>query len=582
MPGVKVARVDRRCPRTSPTPWRRRTCASWRQSPASPAIGVEVPNPDPPAGLPARHPRVEGARPSAAAHPLEVAIGRRHRRARRHGEPGRDAAHPHLGRDRLGEVARACNSIVTSIVMRATPDEVRLILVDPKRVQLGQYNDLPHLLDPVVVDPEKAAGALKRAVKEYAAALRPAAGAVVRASRLQRGAGARRVAPTGTVGNREVVGDIRRTRRYDHVGAPRRRRDRRLTEQASSRAVHPVAADELNDLMMVAACDVEESVVRIAQMAPPPGIHLCSRPSARRRRHHRARSRRTSRVAWRCGVSPADSRVTSTSRAPSARGQRRHAVAHRLVERGAPSRSRRGSRSPRSERSSPPGAPRGRVLEPVVAADLDATAELRTYGGDDDDDELLRQARELVVRSQLGSTSMLQRKLRVGFARAGRLMDLLERRGRRRPVGGVQGARGPRRSRRARRERERGRSDAADGGAVPARLAASPRLCRRRPERGRHVVHSHRRRHPARRLVLLAVLLVLVAAGAVFVGVRASTPDPPPVVTPVLTRTVGVPTRTVTLPWPATGTRSRRHPGHRRQDGVGPEHPAPVASLTSS
>jgi S-DNA-T family DNA segregation ATPase FtsK/SpoIIIE len=71
----------------------------------------------------------------------------------------------------------------------------------------------------------------------------------------------------------------------------------------------------------------------------------------------------------------------------------------------------------------------GRVREPIVAADLEVTDELRAYGGDDDDNELLRQARDLVVRSQLGSTSMLQRKLRVGFARAGRLMDLLEREG---------------------------------------------------------------------------------------------------------------------------------------------------------
>ncbi len=100
------------------------------------------------------------------------------------------------------------------------------------------------------------------------------------------------------------------------------------------------------------------------------------------------------------------------------------------------------------------------------------------------------------------------------------------------------------------------------------------------PERGRHVVHSHRRRHPARRLVLLAALLVLVAAGAVVVGVRASTPDPPPVMTPVLARTVGVPRHTVTLPWPATGQGAVAIPAIGVSVASGPEKPEPVASLT--
>ena len=111
-------------------------------------------------------------------------------------------------------------------------------------------------------------------------------------------------------------------------------------------------------------------------------------------------------------------------------------------------------------------------------------------------------------------------------------------------------------------------------------LRESPPLPPPRPERGRHAVHSHRRRHPRRRLVLLAVLLVLVAAGAVFVGVRASTPDPPPVVTPVLARTVGVPRQTVTLPWPATGQGAIAIPAIGVSVASGPEQPTPVASLT--
>ncbi len=93
-------------------------------------------------------------------------------------------------------------------------------------------------------------------------------------------------------------------------------------------------------------------------------------------------------------------------------------------------------------------------------------------------------------------------------------------------------------------------------------------------------MHSHRRRRPRRRLVLLAVLLVLVAAGAVFVGARASTPDPPPVVTPVVARTVGVPERAVTLPWPATGEGAIAIPAIGVNMASGPEQPAPVASLT--
>jgi serine-type D-Ala-D-Ala carboxypeptidase (penicillin-binding protein 5/6) len=118
---------------------------------------------------------------------------------------------------------------------------------------------------------------------------------------------------------------------------------------------------------------------------------------------------------------------------------------------------------------------------------------------------------------------------------------------------------------------------------APFRLDAlhePPPLPPPRPERGRHAVHSHRRRHPRRRLVLVAVLLVLVAAGAVFVGVRASAPDPAPVVTPVLARTVGVPERTVTLPWPATGQGVIAIPALGVELASGPEQPAPVASLT--
>ncbi|MGO8824751.1 MAG: D-alanyl-D-alanine carboxypeptidase family protein [Acidimicrobiales bacterium] len=108
----------------------------------------------------------------------------------------------------------------------------------------------------------------------------------------------------------------------------------------------------------------------------------------------------------------------------------------------------------------------------------------------------------------------------------------------------------------------------------PAPPAPPPR------ERGRHAVHSHRRRRSARRLVLLVALLVLLAAAAVFVGVRLTTPDPPPVVTPVVHRTVTVPAQSVSLPWPTTGQAAIAVPSIGIDVASGPEHPAPVASLT--
>ena len=162
------------------------------------------------------------------------------------------------------------NALVTSIVMRSTPDQVRMLLVDPKRVELGAYNDLPHLLGPVVVDPKKAAGALSWAVKEMERRYDLLAAHGVRDLASYNEALARgELTRPGAAPVADVVADVVAASAY----AP--------NEPQPSVAPEPerlpfivIVVDELNDLMMVAARDVEESVVRIAQMARAVGIHL--------------------------------------------------------------------------------------------------------------------------------------------------------------------------------------------------------------------------------------------------------------------------------------------------------------------
>ena len=346
------------------------------------------------------------------------------------------------------------NSIITSILMRDTPDKVKLILVDPKRVELGQYDGLPHLLNPVVVDPKKAANALAWAVKEMerrydllaengvrditgynqlvdegliaAAAVRPPAQSATSAAR--------------------ALGE-------DH---PAVEDEADLDDEPEPPQTLPfilVVVDELNDLMMVAARDVEDSIVRIAQMARAVGIHLViatQRPSVdvitgRDQGQHPQPHGLLGLLAGRQPGHPGPAR----RRAPDRQG--RHAAAHGLVQHPAPPAGPLGLRGGGARRGRPlarPGRVRPRPSSGIEGID---DGPLGGDGVDDDDDEYLAQARDLVVRSQLGSTSMLQRKLRVGFARAGPPDGPARAAGRRRAERGLQGPCRPDDARRARR-----------------------------------------------------------------------------------------------------------------------------------
>jgi S-DNA-T family DNA segregation ATPase FtsK/SpoIIIE len=372
--------------------------------PGRQAIGVEVPNAK--RQVVALGDILASPEAKAATHPLEVAIGR--------DINGRAilanlARMPHIliaGATGAGK-SSCINSLITSILMRTTPDQVRLILVDPKRVELGQYNRLPHLLTQVVTNPKKAANALDWTVKEME----------------------RRYDLLSEVGFRDIDGY---NAAYDRGDL----RDDPTAGTTYDRLPYIlVVVDELNDLMMVAARDVEESICRIAQMARAVGIHLViatQRPSVNVITGV-IKANVPARLAFAVS-SLADSRVILDQ-----------GGAERLVGKGdmlllGPSSSVaqriQGAWVNESEvrdvvghwrRQSPDIA----YVEGVEGADDGEPGSGPSMGGSgsEDDDDLLIQARELVVRSQLGSTSMLQRKLRVGFARAGRLMDLLEQRG---------------------------------------------------------------------------------------------------------------------------------------------------------
>jgi S-DNA-T family DNA segregation ATPase FtsK/SpoIIIE len=379
--------------------------------PGKSAIGVEVPNKHRDFVMLGDILRSRAAKGST--HPLTVALGK--------DVHGREqmvnlATMPHLliaGATGAGK-SSLVTSFITSLLMRTTPDDVRMVLIDPKRVELSHFAEVPHLLSPVIVHPKRAAEALQWIVREMEM----------------------RYEVLATVGVRDIDG-------YE---AGFREGTLRIPLGMEDKYEHMpfvvVVIDELADLMMVAPRDVEDSICRIAQMARAVGIHLIvatQRPSVDIVTGL-IKANIPSRVALMTS-SQADSRVildmngaeklvghgdmlfapANASKPTRLQGawvteQEIHDVSAFI----------RGQRETVYEQSV-----EGLGLPPTESSSRAAGSGL----GDDDD--LLEQAAELVIRSQLGSTSMLQRKLKVGFARAGRLMDLLEDKG---VVGASQGS----------------------------------------------------------------------------------------------------------------------------------------------
>ena len=286
------------------------------------------------------------------------------------------------------------NSIVTSLLVRTNPDEVKMVMVDPKRVELGQYNNVPHLLTKVITNPKKAVDALSWAVAEMDRRYDLLADSQVR--------------------------DINGYHEKFDAGL--------LDEEKFDRFPYIVVfIDELNDLMMVAGREVESAIVRLAQMARAIGIHLVvatQRPSVDVITGV-MKANIPSRLAFSV-ASTTDSRVILDQSG----AEKLIGLGDMLVVTAS---------NPRLERIQGAWVTEKEIQDVVTWAKdqkdadynpavIEEQKKTTTLGGEDfgEDEDLILAAKDLVVRSQMGSTSMLQRKLRVGFARAGRLMDILE------------------------------------------------------------------------------------------------------------------------------------------------------------